>query len=148
MKQLLFSDAQDGDVQAIIGLWQACGLTRPWNDPDNDIAFARSGPSSTVLVGRMSKAGPVLSSVMVGHDGHRGWVYYLAVSPDYQGQGLGQQTMAAAESWHRSQGIWKVQLMVRTGNEAVRQFYERLDYGHAGCIVMERWIDPSKRGDR
>lgn len=147
MTQLFFDDAADNDVQSIIGLWQVCGLTRPWNDPDNDIAFARSSPSSTILVGRMREAGPVVTTAMVGHDGHRGWVYYLAVSPSHQGQGFGQQTMKAAEGWHLSQGIWKVQLMVRTGNETVKHFYEHLDYNQAGCIVMERWIDPSRRGD-
>lgn len=147
MTDLVFSEAMDGDVEAIITLWQACGLTRPWNDPHNDIAFARSGPSSSLLVGRRGADEEILCTVMVGHDGHRGWVYYLAVSPDHQGRGLGRQTMAAAEDWHKSQGIWKIQLMIRTGNEPVKDFYESLDYNQSNCIVMERWLDPSKRGD-
>lgn len=69
-------------------------------------------------------------------------------SSDHQGQGLGQQTMGAAEDWHKSQGVWKVQLMIRTGNEAVRNFYERLEYNQSDCIVMERWIDSGRRGNR
>lgn len=75
MTELVFSEALDSDTDSIIALWQACGLTRPWNDPHNDIAFARTKPTSTMLVGRSAEGQNILSTVMVGHDGHRGWVY-------------------------------------------------------------------------
>ena len=54
------------------------GLTRPWNDPNADIALALATPSSTVLAGRID--GRLVATAMVGSDGHRGWVYYLAVA--------------------------------------------------------------------
>jgi hypothetical protein len=69
----------DADIADVVALWQACGLTRPWNDPVADIALARSGRNSTVLIGRDGET--IVATAMVGHDGHRGWVYYVAVDP-------------------------------------------------------------------
>ena len=147
MTKLVICDIQDEDVEPIVALWRACGLTRPWNNPHNDIGFARAKPTSTLLVGRMEPSGAVVASIMVGYDGHRGWVYYLAVAPNQQGNGLGQDMMKAAEKWLLHQGVWKTQLMVRTGNEKVIRFYKALGYNISETTVLERWIDPSKRGD-
>jgi GNAT superfamily N-acetyltransferase len=94
---LAFRPVGDGDVKEVIALWARRGLTRPWNDAAKDIAFARAGASSDVLVARLD--GNVAASVMVGHDGHRGAVYYVSVDPALQGRGYGRQTMAAAEAW-------------------------------------------------
>jgi ribosomal protein S18 acetylase RimI-like enzyme len=88
------------DAAAVIALWQECGLTRPWNDPAADFALAVPGPASCVLVARDD--GGLAGSVMTGFDGHRGWVYYLAVAPDRQRGGLGRALMAAAEAWLRA----------------------------------------------
>ena len=68
---------QQGEEETVIALWEACGLTRPWNDPRRDLDFARGKTASTVLVGRLD--GRLVASVMVGHDGHRGALYYLAM---------------------------------------------------------------------
>ena len=81
-------------------------------------SYCDEGPSSTVLA--LVDDADLLGTVMVGHDGHRGWVYYLAVSPDCRGQGLGRQLVAAAESWCRDRGVPRVQLMVRASNSSVR----------------------------
>ena len=98
----------------MIALWQACGLTRPWNDPAADIALARREPNSTVLIGRDGDA--IVATAMVGHDGHRGWVYYVATDPDRRAKGYGRAIMNAAEDWLRAAGIAKLQLMVRREN--------------------------------
>ena len=74
---LTIAPIADADVAAVAALWQRCGLTRPWNDPTSDITFARKGPNSAVLVGREANA--IVASIMVGHDGHRGWVYYVEI---------------------------------------------------------------------
>lgn len=142
---LEISDIIDADVDEIIALWQACDLTRPWNDPGLDIDFARRHENSDILVGRIAGDTAIVASVMVGHDGHRGWVYYLAVSRDHQGGGFGREMMAVAEQWQRNRGIWKIQLMVRAGNTQVGAFYDRLDYGESDVRVLEKWLDPSRR---
>lgn len=128
----------DADVADVTALWQRCGLTRPWNDPTSDIALARKGPNSAILVGR---AGALVASAMVGHDGHRGWVYYVAVDPDAQGNGFGRAVMEAAEAWLRARGIVKIMLMVRPDNERVRAFYEALGYFDQPRAVYAKWLD-------
>jgi ribosomal protein S18 acetylase RimI-like enzyme len=130
---------EDADVAAVVALWQRCGLTRPWNDPTADIAFARRGPNSAVLVGRHDAS--VVATVMVGHDGHRGWFYYLAVDPALQGRGYGRAMTLAGETWLTARGIEKAQLMVRADNDRVRAFYEALGYGEQERILFAKWLD-------
>ncbi|HEX6610628.1 MAG TPA: GNAT family N-acetyltransferase, partial [Hyphomicrobiaceae bacterium] len=84
----------DGEEQVVIALWQRAGLTRPWNDPANDLAFARAKAHSDILVGLSD--GAIVACAMVGHDGHRGVMYYVAVDPNRQGHGFGQKIVAAA----------------------------------------------------
>ncbi len=78
---------------------------------------------------------------MVGHDGHRGWVYYVAVDPDHQKKDFGRAIMAAAEDWLRGQGVAKVQLMVRPDNTNVRAFYDRLGYATQERVIYAKWLD-------
>jgi ribosomal protein S18 acetylase RimI-like enzyme len=134
----------DGEEEAVIALWQCAGLTRPWNDPANDLAFARRKANSDILVGVAD--GTIVACAMVGHDGHRGVMYYVAVDPAQQGRGLGRQMVEAAEKWLLARGVWKVNLMVRQGNGKVLGFYDGLGYGRGASVVIEKWIDPSKRG--
>ncbi len=133
------SPITDADVAAVIALWQRCGLTRPWNDPSADIAFARRGPNSAILAGRADDT--IVATAMVGHDGHRGWVYYVAVDPDAQRKGAGRAIMAAAEDWLRQQGIAKVMLMVRPDNTQVQAFYETLGYDEQERVIYSKWLD-------
>ena len=86
-----------GEIEAAVALWEACGLTRPWNDPRTDIRRALAGATSTILAGRID--GRLVATAMVGADGHRGWVYYLGVASDFRRQGLGEAMMRAAERW-------------------------------------------------
>lgn len=77
---------------------------------------------------------------MVGHDGHRGWIYYVAVAPNLRGQGLGHALVDAAEEWLRERAIPKVMLMVRAANTQVLDFYEEQGFGRSTSVVMERWL--------
>jgi ribosomal protein S18 acetylase RimI-like enzyme len=136
---LSIAPIEDCDVAAVIGLWQRCGLTRPWNDPAADIALARKGPNAAVLVGR--NGSDIAASVLVGHDGHRGWVYYVAVDPDQRQLGHGRVIMNAAEDWLRQRGIEKLQLLVRSDNTQVQEFYQSLGYLEQERIVYAKWLD-------
>jgi ribosomal protein S18 acetylase RimI-like enzyme len=124
--KLQFRPLRDEDVKAVIALWDACGLTRPWNKPEKDIAFARSKEQSDVLVGVLD--GEVVASIMVGHDGHRGSFYYVAVAPEHQGRGIGTRLIREGEKWLRERGVWKVNLLIRQENASVQLFYEQLGY--------------------
>jgi ribosomal protein S18 acetylase RimI-like enzyme len=136
---LAIADIADADVAAVIALWQACGLTRPWNDPAADIALARRGPHSTILIGRDGDA--IVATAMVGHDGHRGWVYYVATDPDRRARGYGRAIMNAAEDWLRGAGIAKLQLLVRRENARAGAFYQSIGYAEAQTIVFAKWLD-------
>ena len=130
---------KDADVATVIALWQACGLTRPWNDPAADIALARRGPNSTILIGRADNT--IVATAMVGHDGHRGWVYYVATDPDRRAKGFGRAIMDAAEDWLRAAGIAKLQLLVRRENARAGAFYQSIGYAEAQTIVFAKWLD-------
>lgn len=132
-------DVADADVPALVALWREAGVARPWNDPNRDIAFARRGLHSTVLAAE--EAGTLVGSVMVGEDGHRGWVYYLAASPERQRTGIGRALMQAAEIWLAARGVWKVQLLVRGDNIGVRAFYEKLGYRLVDTVLLQKVLE-------
>ena len=134
----VITGAQPADEADVIALWEACGLTRPWNDPVADFARAIAGPGSAVLVRREGDA--LVASVMVGDDGHRGWVYYLAVAPARRRAGLGRAMMAEAEAWLRSRGAPKLQLMVREDNEEALGFYEALGLERQKVVTLGRFL--------
>jgi ribosomal protein S18 acetylase RimI-like enzyme len=90
--------------------------------------------------------GKLVATTMVGEDGHRGWVYYVATAPELQRAGLGRAMMDAAEAWLVARGIWKLQLLVRADNQAAKGFYERLGYQDTGAICFQKVIGPSAAG--
>ena len=127
--QVLGIDHRD----SVIALWQQADLTRPWNSPYGDYDRATLNDSSVVL--GVVEEGNVVATVMAGHDGHRGWVYYLAVEPSRLKTGLGAAMMGAAEDWVRHNGMPKIQLMVRADNVAVRDFYLHRGYEASDVTV-------------
>jgi ribosomal protein S18 acetylase RimI-like enzyme len=92
-----------------------------------------------VLIGRDGDA--IVATAMVGHDGHRGWVYYVAADPAVRGKGYGRAIMNAAEDWLRAAGIAKLQLLVRRENSGVAAFYQSIGYEEAQTIVFAKWLD-------
>ena len=130
---------QDTEIPEVIALWRRCDSTRPWNDPASDIALARQGANSTVLLGRHDDA--LVASVLVGHDGHRGWVYYVTVDPECRYAGFGRAIMNAAEEWLRARGIAKLQLMVRKENTKVHAFYQSIGYYNQETVTFAKWLD-------
>lgn len=124
------------DTEDVVALWEECGLVRPWNDPRKDIARKLKVQPELFLVA--SDAGRVVGSVMAGYDGHRGWVYYLAVSPSHRKLSLGRQLMQAVERLLTEMGCPKLNLMVRTSNAEVLEFYRSLDYGQDDVVTLSR----------
>ena len=131
------------DEPSVVALWRACDLVASYNDPRADFRFARAGACSDVLVGA-DDTGRICGSVMVGHDGHRGWLYHVASAPDSRGSGIGRQMVQAAEDWLRQRGVVKAQLLVRETNTKVVSFYERLGYEVAPRVIMGKWLEPER----
>lgn len=117
---------QPADEDAVVALWQECGLTRPWNDPRKDIARKLALQPELFLVGAID--GNIVATTMVGYDGHRGWVYYLAVAGAHRQQALGRALMNKAESLLLELGCPKLNLQIRTSNAEVIAFYRSLGY--------------------
>ena len=135
--------ATAADREATVALWDAAGLTRPWNDPRADFDLALATPTSTVLLAEDDDA--LNGSVMVGFDGHRGWVYYLATAPDRRGQGIGRALMTAAEDWLKALGSPKIQLMVRGDNAVARGFYDALGYELQDVVTLGKRFQAAAR---
>ncbi|MFM7349246.1 MAG: GNAT family acetyltransferase [Erythrobacter sp.] len=135
--------ATPADAAAIIALWEACALTRPWNDPDADLARAFAWPGAAVLV--VEDAGDLIATVMTGYDGHRGWLYYLGVHPERRGEGLARLLVAEACVFLEGLGCPKAELMVRGGNPAAG-LYPRLGWEPQDVAVWARWLAPGKPG--
>lgn len=131
------------DEANVIGLWRTCNLIASYNDPGNDFRSAITGASSAVLVAENEES-QIVGSIMVGHDGHRGWLYYVASAPDHRGQGIGRAMVNAGERWLRDRQVPKVQLMVRETNTAVVRFYERLGYEDMPRVLMSKWLNQSE----
>lgn len=127
------------DSASAAALWAETGLTRPWNDPVADFHRAFEGATSTVL--GIKENSELIGTVMIGDDGHRGWVYSLAVGSTHRRVGVGSQLMRAAQEWLRTRGVVKVQLMVRSENDSALKFYNRLGYETSDVRVLSRWLE-------
>ena len=133
-------DLSEAWVERAVALWEHTGLTRPWNDPHADARKALAGPESTILA--LVQGERLAATAMAGDDGHRGWLYYVAVDPDLQDQGCGRRIVEAAAEWLRARGTVKVQLMVRAGNDSVTQFYEKLGFERLDVAVLGKRLVP------
>jgi ribosomal protein S18 acetylase RimI-like enzyme len=131
---------RDEDEQAVVALWRACGLTRPWNDPHKDIARKRVVQREMFLVGELE--GRVIATAMAGYDGHRAWMYYLAVAPAHQGQGFGTLLVRRIEEEMLVRGCPKVSLLVRSTNEQVLAFYRKLGYLQDDSVAVGKRLIP------
>lgn len=130
----------EADTSAVIALWQDCGLTRPWNDPLKDIQRKLAVQRELFLVGEID--GKVMASAMAGYDGHRGSLYYFAVAPEHQGKGNGRRLMEEVERLLFERGCPKLNLLVRTGNVAVGDFYRSLGYSLDDVVGFGKRLIP------
>ena len=129
----------DDDLDAVVEPWHTCGLAVAHRDPARNIACCRAAPQSELFVAEPD--GRLVATAMAGHDGHRGWLYYVAVPPGRRGTGLGRRIVDHAEAWLKSLGVRKVNLMIRESNLGARGFYARLGYDFEPRCVMARWVE-------
>jgi ribosomal protein S18 acetylase RimI-like enzyme len=122
------------DQSAVIDLWHRCNLVVPQNDPQKDTEMKTKVRDDLFFVGTIDSR--IVATLMAGYDGHRGWIYYLAVDPDFQRRGFGRRVMESAEAALRKRGCPKINLQVRTSNRAVIAFYEHLGYSNDDVIGL------------
>src|SRR5579872_2240312 len=114
------------DEEAVIAIWRACDLLRPVNDPHKDIRRKMKMRPDLFLVGILDDR--IVATVMAGYEGHRGWLNYLAVLPEFQRQGLARMIVEEAERLLQAAGCAKINLQVRSSNKDVIEFYRRIGY--------------------
>jgi len=140
MKSFIIRSYTVADESAVITLWHACNLVVPWNDPIKDIRAKIKVQPDWFLVGVLENR--IISTIMIGYEGHRGWINYLAVSPDFQRKGIGTRMMNEAEHMLKAIGCPKINLQIRTHNTAVISFYRSLGYSPDDVVSMgKRLID-------
>lgn len=125
---------RESDQDAVVALWRACGLVRPWNDPAKDIRRKLGVQRDLFLVGSLD--GRLVATMMVGYEGHRGWVNYLAVAADCRKRGLGRTLMSEAEARLREMGCPKVNLQIRRSNADIVSFYRSIGYSEDDVVSM------------
>ena len=123
---LLIRPFKEVDEEALVTLWKICKLTVTWNDPYKDISRKLKVQAELFLVGYFEEK--LIASVMAGYDGHRGWIYYFAVHPDFQSRGYGKQLMDNVENKLRELGCPKINLQIREGNDNVLSYYQKLGF--------------------
>lgn len=128
------------DTEAVVALWEACGLVRPWNDPRKDIERKLRVQAEMFLVAVQD--GVIVGSVMAGYEGHRGWINYLAVEPSRRRHGLGTRLMAEAERLLEGSGCPKINLQVRSENADVIAFYRALGYQADDVVSLGKRLIP------
>ena len=137
---LVFRSFRKSDQKEVIQLWMECGLVVPWNDPQRDIERKLGTQPELFLIGLINDE--IITTVMTGYDGHRGWVYYLAVKPQYQQKEIGRQIMKEVEIRLRELGCPKLNIMVRTTNLDVINFYKAIGYKVDAVTNMGKRLKP------
>jgi|SRR5215472_6175424 len=126
------------DREQVVALWKAVlGYDAPHNEPGMTIDKKLEVDDGLFFVA--VEDGSVIGTIMAGYDGHRGWIYSLAVSPTWRRQGIGSRLMAVAEKALIEKGAVKINLQIADGNESVAEFYKSLGF------VVEKRVSMGKR---
>ncbi len=139
MLELEVRNYRESDQEAVVQLWQDCGLVMPWNDPVKDIHRKLGMQPDLLLVGLMGSR--LVAAVMAGYEGHRGWINYLAVAPDCRTRGHGRRLMEEAEARLRALGCPKTNLQIRSSNADVIEFYKRIGFSVDDVVSMGKRLE-------
>tara|TARA_B100001123_G_C14571283_1_gene734343 strand:+ start:70 stop:504 length:435 start_codon:yes stop_codon:yes gene_type:complete len=137
--KILIRQFQINDETEVVELWKVCKLTVPWNNPRKDISRKMEISPELFLVGIIDYK--IITTLMGGYDGHRGWINYLAVLPEFQKHGYGRQMVNYFEYKLREMGCPKINLQIRKGNDRVYEFYKKLGYSDDRAISMGKRLE-------
>ena len=130
---------RESDTEAVVALWRRCGLVWPQNDPYKDILRKMRVSPEWFLVGDV--AGKIVASVMIGYEGHRGWINYLAVDVGQRKCGLGRALIEEVERLLRAEGCAKINLQVRSSNREVLAFYRAIGFLPDDVVSMGKRLE-------
>lgn len=133
------SPLQRSDIDRVVDLWRSAGLAHPWNEGRRDIELAVKHPTNRIFAAH-DDAGRLVGTIMAGFDGHRGWIYSLAVDDGQRGKGTGRALVKGAEEWLARQGAPVVRLLVEGSNEKLAGFYEACGYERGDFIAFGKQL--------
>ena len=142
MENLITRQFNPDDEQKVIDLWFECNLVVPWNNPKRDIERKLNENPDLFLIGEIEDE--IVATCMAGYDGHRGWIYYLAVKPDYRNKGIASKIVKEAESRLLEMGCPKIDLMVRKTNQDAISFYKKIGYKDDPVVVLSKRLYEDK----
>lgn len=145
MSKLQIRGYRTDDEAALIRLWRQCGLIVPWNNPQADIARKCGDSPDLFFVGTIDNN--LVASCMAGYDGHRGWIYYLAVDDTLLRRGIATSMVRHAEAELLNRGCPKIDLMVRNTNQAVIAFYKSIGYADDPVVVLSKRLIEDEKHD-
>jgi ribosomal protein S18 acetylase RimI-like enzyme len=129
----------DKDEEQVLSIWRECNLVVPQNDPVEDIKRKQRRDRENFLVGELN--GQLVATCMVGYDGHRGWINYLAVSPAFRRRGFAAQMMLRAEERLKNLGCPKINLQIRATNAAVIRFYKSIGFKSDEVVSLGKRLE-------
>jgi len=143
LQKLIVRTYKDTDKEKVVDIWKQCDLVVPWNHAETDINIKKDFQPDLFLVGEIDNL--IVATVMAGFEGHRGWINYLAVLPDFQKQGVGREIMQEAERRLRELDCPKINLQVRSSNKDIIAFYESIGFTQDDVISLGKRLDGRKK---
>ena len=132
--ELVIRPYETADEEKVVELWSRCHLIVPKNDPEKDIMLKLQTQPKLFLIGILGNE--IVATAMAGYEGHRGWINYLAVSPDFRRRGIGRRMMAEADARLSARGCPKINVQIRASNKSVVAFYESLGFSMDEVVSM------------
>ena len=120
------------DTNRVIFIWEQCDLVRNWNNPNFDIRRKLNFQKELFFVGLLNDE--IIATAMFGYDGHRGWLNYFAVLPNFQKRGFGKQLMTFGEMALIERGCPKLNLQIRNDNTKAINFYQKVGYKEDAAV--------------
>ena len=120
------------DTNRVIFIWEQCDLVRNWNNPNFDIQRKLNFQKELFFVGLLNDE--IIATAMFGYDGHRGWLNYFAVLPNFQKRGFGKKLMTFGEMALTEKGCPKLNLQIRNDNTKAINFYQKVGYKEDAAI--------------
>ncbi|MHC4882844.1 MAG: GNAT family acetyltransferase [Planctomycetota bacterium] len=138
-QELTIRKYKETDLKDVVDIWKRCNLVVPWNHPETDIKIKMDFQPDLFLVGEIDSR--LVATVMAGFEGHRGWINYLAVLPEFRRQGIGRKLMEEAEKRLHKLNCPKINLQIRSSNKDVIDFYKSIGFSQDNVISLGKRLD-------